>query len=81
MDAIIGRYRARVEECGLILKHTAGINFDLTPDETLGLFEFIHAYHQTLLTLQEQGDDTETVQRVTGQEPELLQRIRPVQGG
>jgi len=54
MDAIIGRYRACMEESGLILRHASGINFDLTPDETLGLLDFITAYRQTLLTLQEQ---------------------------
>lgn len=54
MDAIIGRYRARMEESGLILSHASGINFDMTPDETLGLLDFITAYRQTLLILQEQ---------------------------
>ncbi len=37
MEAIIGRYRARMEESGLVLKHSAGISFDLTVDETLEL--------------------------------------------
>lgn len=53
MDAIIGRYRARMEESGLVLRHASGINFDLTPEETLGLLDFINAYRQTLLFLQE----------------------------
>ena len=44
MDAIVGRYRARMEETGLILGHASGINFDLTPEETLGLLDFINAY-------------------------------------
>jgi hypothetical protein len=56
MDAIVGRYRARMEESGLILRHASGINFDLTPEETLGLFDFINAYRQTLLVLQEERD-------------------------
>ncbi len=51
MDAIIGRYRARIEETGLTLKHASGINFDLTPDEALGLLDFLSAYRQTLSTL------------------------------
>ncbi|HZR39600.1 MAG TPA: hypothetical protein VFB12_05770 [Ktedonobacteraceae bacterium] len=57
MDAIIGRYRARMEESGLILRHSSGINFDLTVNETLGLLEFINAYRQTLLSLQERDTD------------------------
>jgi hypothetical protein len=57
MDAIIGRYRARMEESGLVLRHASGINFDLTPEETLGLLDFINAYRQTLLFLQERGRD------------------------
>jgi len=60
MDAIIGRYRVHMEEMGLILKHASGINFDLTPDETLNLLDFINAYRQTLLTVQQESDqDTE----------------------
>ncbi|GAC1399859.1 MAG: hypothetical protein NVS4B12_08640 [Ktedonobacteraceae bacterium] len=56
MDAIIGKYRVRMEEMGLILKHASGISFDLTPDETLSLLDFINAYRQTLLFMQQ---DTE----------------------
>lgn len=57
MDAIIGRYRVRMEECGLVLRHSSGINFDLSIDETLGLLDFINAYRQTLLALQERETD------------------------
>lgn len=61
MDAIIGRYRVRMEEMGLILKHTSGISFDLTPDETLSLLDFINAYRQTLLFMQQDTQrDTDT---------------------
>jgi hypothetical protein len=52
MDAIIGRYRARMEENGLVLRHASGINFDLTVDETVGLLDFLNAYRQTLTALQ-----------------------------
>jgi hypothetical protein len=51
MDAIIGRYRARMEENGLVLRHASGINFDLTVDETVGLLDFLNAYRQTLTAL------------------------------
>ena len=64
MDAIVGRYRARVEETGLILRHASGINFDLTPEETLGLLDFINAYRQTLLTLQQERDTDPEMERV-----------------
>jgi hypothetical protein len=59
MDAIIGRYRARMEDTGLVLKHASGINFDLTFEETLGLLEFINAYRHTLLILSEQERETD----------------------
>lgn len=65
MDAIIGRYRVRMEECGLVLRHASGINFDLTPEETLGLLDFINAYRQTLLSMQDQLRDTDpSIERV-----------------
>ena len=60
MDAIIGRYRVRMEETGLILRHATGLSFEFTVDETLGLLNFISVYRDTLLTLQdEQETDTE----------------------
>jgi hypothetical protein len=48
VDAIIGRYRLRMEETGLLLKHEVGIIFDLTASETLGLLNFISAYRENL---------------------------------
>ena len=45
-----------MENTGLVLKHAAGISFDLTVEETLGLFDFINAYRQTLLTMQQETD-------------------------
>jgi hypothetical protein len=56
MDAVIGRYKARMENTGLVLKHTAGISFDLTLEETLGLYDFIQGYRETLLTIQRETD-------------------------
>lgn len=64
MDAIIGRYRARMEETGLILRHTTGISFELTVDETLGLLNFISVYRQALLAMQDEQDDVETEPRL-----------------
>ncbi len=79
MDAIIGRYRARMEETGLILRHAAGINFDLTPEETLGLLDFIHAYRQTLLALREQETDP-LLERVVLDREDVPGGIRPLKG-
>ncbi len=56
MDAIIGRYKARIGETGLILKHEAGISFEFTLEEILGLWDFINAYRQTLIALQRDTD-------------------------
>ena len=56
MEAIIGRYKARMEETGLVLKHSAGISFDLTVDETLELWDYINAYRQTLMTVRRDTD-------------------------
>jgi hypothetical protein len=59
MDAIVGRYRVRMEENGLTLKHAAGINFDLTVEETLALFDFISVYRETLLALKQVDPETD----------------------
>ena len=53
MDAIIGRYRVRMEDTGLILRHMSGINFDLTPTEALGLLNFLSAYRENLTSFSE----------------------------
>ncbi|HEU5230977.1 MAG TPA: hypothetical protein VFU49_24360 [Ktedonobacteraceae bacterium] len=65
MDAIIGRYRARMEKHGLLLRHASGINFDLNLEETLGLLDFITVYRQTLLTLQQERETDPQLRRVT----------------
>lgn len=57
IDAIIGRYRVRMEEAGMVLTHPTGISFDLTTDEALRLYEFIGVYRETL---QVQVDERET---------------------
>ena len=41
MDALIRKYKLRVEEWGLILTHPVGMSFDLTLEEAEGLMEFI----------------------------------------
>jgi hypothetical protein len=56
MDAIMGRYRVHLERTGLVLSHEAGLSFDLTPDETLWLLDFINVYRQTLITIQRETD-------------------------
>lgn len=56
MDAIIGRYRVSLEDARLLLKHPAGISFDLTAEEILGLGDFINVYREALLELREEGE-------------------------
>lgn len=50
MDAIVGRYRARMLDSGLVLTHPSGISFDMTSDEALELLEFLKVYRQALIT-------------------------------
>jgi hypothetical protein len=50
MDAIIGRYKVRAEDLGIILTHPSGISFEITADEALDLQVFLKVYRQTLLT-------------------------------
>jgi hypothetical protein len=50
MDAIIGRYKVRMEDSGLVLTHPSGISFDITVDEALDLQDFLKVYRQALIT-------------------------------
>jgi len=61
MDAIVGRYRVRLEEDGLlVLKHPSGICFDLTLEETLEFLDFISVYRKALLAIdQDENRDTD----------------------
>jgi hypothetical protein len=52
MDAIIGRYKLRMDETGLVLKHPTGIIIDLRPNEVLGLWRFIDFYREQLSDMQ-----------------------------
>jgi hypothetical protein len=57
MDAIIGRYRVRMEEGGtLVLQHPTGLMFEMTAEETLGLMDFIQVYRKTLMALERETD-------------------------
>ena len=51
VDAIIGRYRLRMGDTGL--RHMSGITFDMTPDEALGLLNFLSAYRENLTSFVE----------------------------
>ena len=64
MDAIIGKYRMHMEETGLILKHMSGISFDLTPEEALGLLDFLSAYRQTLQTMRGDVETEPKLERI-----------------
>ena len=62
MDVIIGKYKARMEETGLILTHHTGLSFDLTLDEAVELMEFIKVYRAAIAAAQR---DTEpNIERV-----------------
>jgi hypothetical protein len=66
-DAIIGRYRIRVEEAGMVLTHPTGISFDITANEALGLYDLISMYRKTL---QKAERDTEPeIKRIVVEEP------------
>lgn len=52
MDATIGRYKARMEDAELVLKHPSGISFELLPDEALALESFIAVYREALIAKQ-----------------------------
>src|SRR5207248_3626410 len=67
VDAIIGRYRLHMEDSGLILRHMSGINFDMTPDEALGLLNFLSAYRENLTSFVERETD-HNLKRITLEE-------------
>ena len=52
MDAIIGKYRAHMEETGLILTHPTKFSIDLTLDEVVRLIEFIKVYQAAIAAAQ-----------------------------
>lgn len=53
MDAIIGKFKVRMDRSSVILTHPAGISFDLTPEEALGLRDVISVYRETLIDIAE----------------------------
>ena len=62
MDAIIGRYKAHMEESGLVLTHPTGICFDFTIEEALDLLDFIKVYQRALVT--KERDTSPELERV-----------------
>ena len=69
MDAIIGRYKAHMEESGLVLTHPTGISFDLTVDEALDLLDFIKVY-QRALNMRERDTNPELERVVIDEDPD-----------
>jgi len=55
METMIGKYRARMKESGLVLIHPVGFNFDLTLDEALELREFIDGCQDAIVATQCHG--------------------------
>jgi len=56
MDEIVGRYKVRLDKDELVLTHPTGISFDLKPDESLRLAEYILARKQALLLMQQKKE-------------------------
>ena len=52
METIIGKYRVRMKETGLVLIHPVGISFDLTLDQAVELMEFIDGCRDALVATQ-----------------------------
>jgi hypothetical protein len=69
MDAIIGRYKVRMEDSGLVLTHPSGISFDMTADEALDLQNFLKVYRQALLTTERETNPE--LERVIIEEHEI----------
>ena len=69
MDAIIGRYKVRVEVSGIVLTHPSGISFDIKAEEALKLQDFLKVYRQTLLTSERETNPE--LERIVIEEYEL----------
>ena len=52
MDIMIGKYKARMKETGLVLIHPVGVSFDLTLDEAVELMEFIEDCRDAIVATQ-----------------------------
>ena len=69
MDAIIGRFKVRVEDLGIVLTHPSGISFEITVEEALDLQDFLKVYRQTLLTTERETNPE--IERIVIEEHEL----------
>ena len=69
MDAIIGRYKVRIEDEGIVLTHPSGISFEITAEEALDLQDFLKVYRQTLLTSERETNPE--LERIVIEEHEL----------
>ena len=69
MDAIIGRYKVRIEDLGIVLTHPSGISFEITADEALDLQDFLKVYRQTLLTTERETNPE--IERIIIREHEI----------
>jgi hypothetical protein len=69
MDAIIGRYKVRIEDSGIVLTHPSGISFEITAEEALELQDFLKVYRQTLLTAERETNPE--LERIVIEEHEI----------
>lgn len=69
MDAIIGRYKVRIEDSGIVLTHPSGISFEITADEALDLQDFLKVFRQTLLITERETNPE--IERIVIEEHEI----------
>jgi hypothetical protein len=69
MDAIIGRYKVRMEDSGIILTHPSGISFEISAEEALVLQDFLNVYRQSLIAAERETNPE--IERIIIEEHEL----------
>ncbi len=62
MDAIVGKFKVRMDRSSVVLTHPTGISFGLTPKEALGFGDIIKVYRETLIDIVcEQEEEPEKI--------------------
>jgi hypothetical protein len=75
MRAQIGKFKVQARKSGLLLRHNMGLGFELTPQEALGLLQFLKLYQQSLLEQLDMTDpETQPVIRLLENEDDQPDR-------